>query len=620
MEFRDYAANEASALVNKLLASQQETALQQLRTLREAFDTTAQALEGTTPEIADEIQELVKRLNKAAGAAVRIAVQRVRDESQAAIDAANAELESERSQNARLVVSLEEAETSANTVRTDLTHERERAETAERDLIAALDTNKDLEASHRKAEADYRSESEARAKAEEELRESRALLDAAFEDTARLGGQLESEIAENSTLRGDLAAARDSQEQLEAARAAAEAVSLEESQARAAVETELEEVRASLDSALAEDSRLGAQLEASAAEKGRLMSEFSAAQNELKTANEQRDAIAAQLKASSARVHSLERIQSKHEENVRQLQARLEAARDSEASLRERTEVSADVQGEIDSLNGHVERLGSMLDTALNGVDEIAGTTTVGGLLAALVNQLATQFSRVGLFRVKSNRLEGEYQVGLDQNSDVTKLVIPLSLDSPLTRAVASGQLERLAGSELEDGGGMPFSGTPSAAVVLPVVLQGETLAVIYADDDGYELPPSTAVHDSAARFAQLMVRQGVIMLTRLSHELKTLSELRDYAALLLREAEEMHAADLDAGKKGEELRTRLKDNLDCARQLYSQRATLEGPAAAVLLDEQISAILQMQGDTRFAKDLAALAGRSDDRRTAEAS
>ena len=63
----------------------------------------------------------------------------------------------------------------------------------------------------------------------------------------------------------------------------------------------------------------------------------------------------------------------------------------------------------------------------------------------------------------------------------------------------------------------------------------------------------------------------------RLSQELKTLNELRDYAAMLLQEAQEMYAADTQADKSADERRSRLKDTIECARQLYAQRASLEG-------------------------------------------
>jgi hypothetical protein len=74
---------------------------------------------------------------------------------------------------------------------------------------------------------------------------------------------------------------------------------------------------------------------------------------------------------------------------------------------------------------------------------------------------------------------------------------------------------------------------------------------------------------------------------------------------MLLQEAQHMYVADAEAGRSAEDLRKRLKDNLDCACQLYAHRAALEGTAAAGLLDEQIA--VAIEADTLFAQDLATI-------------
>src|SRR5262245_25225674 len=94
-----------------------------------------------------------------------------------------------------------------------------------------------------------------------------------------------------------------------------------------------------------------------------------------------------------------------------------------------------------------------------------------------------------------------------------------------------------------------------------------------------------------------------------LSQKLKTLNELRDYATMLLQEAQEMYAADMKADKKQEKRRSRLKDTIECTRQLYAQRASMEKPAAALLLDDRIAAAIEEEASTPFADDLAAIAG-----------
>jgi hypothetical protein len=58
MEFRDYAATEASALIERLLARQSEASLQQILAVRDALDAAARALE-TPPQLDNEVQEFV---------------------------------------------------------------------------------------------------------------------------------------------------------------------------------------------------------------------------------------------------------------------------------------------------------------------------------------------------------------------------------------------------------------------------------------------------------------------------------------------------------------------------------------------------------------------------------
>jgi hypothetical protein len=69
-----------------------------------------------------------------------------------------------------------------------------------------------------------------------------------------------------------------------------------------------------------------------------------------------------------------------------------------------------------------------------------------------------------------------------------------------------------------------------------------------------------------------------------------------------------------------------LKDTIECARQLYAQRAALEGSAAASLFDDRIAAALESDGDSPFGHDLGAIVNgetkkpSSKARRKAEAS
>jgi hypothetical protein len=264
-------------------------------------------------------------------------------------------------------------------------------------------------------------------------------------------------------------------------------------------------------------------------------------------------------------------------------------------------------------------KFAALLQEALGAFQNLARAQSIGEALTEIVSGLSTEFARVALFCVRGNRLEGEHQVGFDFKGDITNVAMPLSVDSLLTRAVTSGRIERLSASELKDTKSAPFGGSPTCALALPIVVEGESLAVVYADDSGQKAKEGGVGHEAKARYAELLLRHADALLVRLATELHALGELREYANMLLTEAEKMHAADLRAGKKDREVKSRLKENIEYARRTYAERAAEAGPAAASVLDERIAAYIEERGDKPFGRDLAAVAGRGS-RRTAEAS
>ena len=388
-------------------------------------------------------------------------------------------------------------------------------------------------------------------------------------------------------------------------------------EAFAAAESEIATLRTELQLASARCETLEGELRASTGARADLHGALKSAETDLVQLADARQVLETELGHAQARVHAqlaeidLLRRQiddrGEHEEQIRQLTARLENALESEARLQEKlaarsAEATADgVDAEV--MRAEVDRMVSLLDASARAVTEMAAATTSTALLTELLKRLSLQFSRVALFRVKGNRLEGEQQIGFDDTTDVTKLAFPVAVDSILSRAVNSGTVESLTGEDVSSRTGTPLGGAPRAAVALPIVLQGSTLAVVYADDS--EMPDwarGPAVQESSLGFARLLVGQVSVLMLRHTHELKTLAELRQYASTLLQEAKEMYLADAQSGKSRDLLRRRLKDNLDCASQLYAYRAAMEGTAAAALLDEQIAA--ELEEPSQFADDL----------------
>jgi hypothetical protein len=189
--------------------------------------------------------------------------------------------------------------------------------------------------------------------------------------------------------------------------------------------------------------------------------------------------------------------------------------------------------------------------------------------------------------------------VGVDGSVDVKKIVVPRSLDSLITRAASGGGLQ-VASQEAIAEARSPFGGSPAAAVAAPLVFQGETLAIVYADAD---VPFS----DAHVPLANVLVRHTNARLTALAQELKSVKGLREYALTLVQELEQMFKSDLDGGVGQSDRIRRLRDSLGFARDLYAQRAALEAPTAANLLEEEIAGAIDTESRTPFANDLASL-------------
>ena len=117
-----------------------------------------------------------------------------------------------------------------------------------------------------------------------------------------------------------------------------------------------------------------------------------------------------------------------------------------------------------------------------------------------------------------------------------------MSEDSIITTAATLGVYEYGTAEQLVDSHRLPGD-VPAFAVAAPLVFQGETLAVVYAD---------TTENDKGeahAAFAGVLAAHTNVLLSRLTQELKVARELREYAQMLLHEAEEMFVADTKEGR-----------------------------------------------------------------------
>ena len=399
MEFQDYAATEASALFGRLLANHAGATLQQLQALRDAVDAAARAIQAT-PQPERDIDELVARLTAAAHEEVRRAgdeSRRISEEARRAIDEAEASLQKQLEENARLAAAVARADAETALLKSELETAQERAESAERDFMATVDAHGELETALKAAELETRHLVQAKAHLESDLAAARTTLDQAMTDVHHLRDSVSRHDAERAEVERHLAAAHhvgverdalaaeldriraeqaDLQRQLTSAgettaaqrdtlareiEAAADRRGMLESELEAAF-ARVRTLEAELTAGNGRASALETDLSAVANRTGMLEGELATAHGrsaaleaDLETANgramqlesdlaaavaavERHDIVVTELEMSRARAHTLDAERAEREEQMRQLQLRLDDALQAETKLSEQAE------------------------------------------------------------------------------------------------------------------------------------------------------------------------------------------------------------------------------------------------------------------------------------------
>jgi hypothetical protein len=365
-----------------------------------------------------------------------------------------------------------------------------------------------------------------------------------------------------------------------------------------------------------------------------LTAQIAVLQEQLGVAVRERDETAAVVQAlrQAADVHDRDL------DTVRALAADMTAARDREANLRQtleneiaglRTRLTS-VRGELDAETARLRAEFAAAQAAADGetallreelgaaraahrdrtvaqlshtFEEIDRGASVDDVLSAAANALADDFPRVAVFTAANGKLEPRYQRGFEEASGIERAVPDPADGSLLGRAASSPELGVHQMGPTVD---LPFAGSPSMVVTAPVVVRGELIAMIYADDHGR--PPVDDGRHTSARIADIVRRHTALRLDRLTIELKTMGELRGYAKMLLDEVEYVYRADVSARKSDAERLERLTENLRCARQIYLQRASVEGPVMTTLIEEVLAATVAAKSATPFGRELASIA------------
>jgi len=209
--------------------------------------------------------------------------------------------------------------------------------------------------------------------------------------------------------------------------------------------------------------------------------------------------------------------------------------------LKAQSEELADARAALDAARAEADRFARQIETALEELraehvktlqeqalartvmplDELlavfrslAAASTPGLVLTTVVSSLAREFSRVALFRLRRARLECVSHVGFEFEGDIAKIVMPMNVDSLLTRAVTSRTIQSFLSGDGDELCNAPFGGTPACALALPLVSDEATAAVIYADDSD-RLDFGSVPAPLLVKFAELVWQQATLVLQR---------------------------------------------------------------------------------------------------------
>jgi hypothetical protein len=575
MNFRNLAQDEAAALVHDLLTRRSERAAHDLQAFQQALAVAMQQLEtavgpaalAASSESDADLARMVERLAEAAEGDKQAAIDDAEKQARAALDAVRADLKAQSDLAAEIEASLKTAKDDAESLREELQRVTAQVAALTAERASLLEAAARVEAGRVEAEKAHKNEAAARNRAEHELQTVQELLATTRAQSSAISHQLDVEAAERARLAVALTASE------------AHLKTLEEQRHSMDADANVSAARLTwLEGAWADSERVHKELEARAeaaiASEAALKAQAADAERQLL------DARAELERATEAR--------SKAERTLEQMKAEGKSGRsDQGASVR---------QHAVTFLSRSLDRLRACSDT-------LADAFSAEEVLSALVTVFSTEFARVALFSVKRNRLEGIRQVGFEGQPDMSQLLVPRSLDSLLTRAAVSGRVEVLASGELGDATGSPFGGTAGSVWAIPIEVDGVAVAVIYADDAD-KAHTEIGNLEVRTKFADLLSRYASSALARLPAAAPEAPNLNEYARRLIGEVESMYDADAGMGRKKDELRARLRENVEYARRTYAERNGSQDESASFIEDELAIAA---KAGTDFAKELAKL-------------
>lgn len=273
----------------------------------------------------------------------------------------------------------------------------------------------------------------------------------------------------------------------------------------------------------AEEKAATARLDAERVAESQLAAARADGQARLAAAQAMNAGLLESVEAARQEVKTFEaRLQQFEEERAQLLQAREEAGTALDAEARRANELAESLEAavqeanlakqaaslarvEVDARRQDRELALDRMGAAVRSIDR---ATSPSEILDALLEPLAHDFAKAAVFLVGAAGLTGWRARGLSATTDITKLVIPRTSDSLLTRAVTTRKRVQVTAN----GGEPPIGlwGSPVAgAVALPIHAGDGVIAVAYAEDT-----EETSSQSVGRKIAEMLIKHAALRLT----------------------------------------------------------------------------------------------------------
>jgi chemotaxis protein histidine kinase CheA len=324
---------------------------------------------------------------------------------------------------------------------------------------------------------------------------------------------------------------------------------------------------------------------------GELEAERSRAQTELSA---ERERSSAELEAERLKVQSLTAA-------VSEAQALLARERESARSAAEASTRARDQQAITDARAAERESQLAIVERLSHAMRAMGNARSLSDTLTALMSAAASLAPRAAVFIVNGRELQGWRASGFTNNPASIRL--PLEDTGLLSTARATGTAVSTSAMPAPSFAALSAD---RAGIAVPVIVGGQSVAVLYADDGSSSEPEAPASWPEAMQMlaAHASTCLAYITALRTTQAMRATaagggarraapgteedSSARRYARLLVSEIKLYNEGAVRVGREKRDLLHRLRNEIERARRLYEERVSPSVGARATYFEQEL--------------------------------